>query len=131
MVGVAMSEDNVEIVRRPRGVHLIRAALRRRRSGRGLGHEHVPLFHGHEGIRRFLAAWLEPYDDWHMAVDEVLDAGGDQVVARVRQWGRPDGSDWDIHLHYGLVFSREDGLIRRIRAYATAAEALEAAGLPD
>jgi ketosteroid isomerase-like protein len=138
MVGVAMSEDNVEIVRSGLGVFTSTGELSAAIApdlvwdmSTFQGWPEDPLYHRREGFGGFLAAWRDPYDDWSLSVEQVLDAGGDQVVALVTQRGRPHGSDSEVHLRYGLVFSLDDGLIRRIQAYATAAEAMEAVGLRD
>jgi len=34
-------------------------------------------------------------------------------------------------MRYGFIYTVEDGLIRRVEAYATPDEALRAAGLPE
>ena len=88
-----------------------------------------PAFDGIDGLREFLTLWREPYDDWNMEVEEVHDCGDDRVLALLRQSGKPHGSDSAVHLHYGLLHTVEDGLVRRIEAYATVDEALQAAGL--
>jgi hypothetical protein len=56
-------------------------------------------------------------------------ADGLRVLALLHQSGKPHGSDSAVHLHYGLLHTVEDGLVRRIEAYATPEEALTAAGL--
>ena len=76
-------------------------------------------------------AWTEPYDDWSMAVDEVLDAGGDRVVTLLRQRGRIRGSDAEVEMRYGMVYTVESGKIRRMQMYVTPEEAIEAAGLSE
>jgi len=88
-----------------------------------------PIFEGLDGLREFLALWREPYDDWSMTVEGVLDGRDNRVVALLRQRGRPHGSNSEVHLHYGLVHVVDDGLIRRVEAYASVEDALEGAGL--
>jgi len=90
-----------------------------------------PVFHGLDGFTRFDHAWREPYDDWTMAVEQVLDAGGDRVVAVLVQRGRLRGSDAEARLRYGIVFAVESGQIRRGQVYMTVEEALEAVGLRE
>jgi ketosteroid isomerase-like protein len=77
----------------------------------------------------FRAAWMEPYDDYSYEVEEILDAGGNQVVVTLYQRGKPRGSDSWIDSRYGFVYTIEGGLIQRAQVYASANEALEAAGL--
>ena len=90
-----------------------------------------PMFHGSDGFTEFLSAWREPYDDWSMVVEQVLDAGGDRVVGVLVQRGRLRGSGADARLRYGAVYTVENGQIRRAQCYATVAEALEAVGLRE
>jgi ketosteroid isomerase-like protein len=89
------------------------------------------VFHGFDGFTEFLTAWREPYDDWSMAVEQVLNAGGDRVVAALVQQGRLRGSHADVGLRYGLVYTVEHGQVRHVQVYMTVEEALEAAGLRE
>jgi ketosteroid isomerase-like protein len=88
-----------------------------------------PVFEGVDGLREFVTLWREPYDDWSMTVEEVIDCGDGRVVALLRQSGKPHGSDAAVHLHYGLLHTLDDGRLRRIEAYASVDGALTAAGL--
>jgi ketosteroid isomerase-like protein len=85
---------------------------------------------GFDEFLRFRATWMEPYDDWSYGVEKILDAGN-QVVVTLRQRGKPRGSGSWVEMHYGLVYSVEAGLIRRVQFYETPAKALEAAGLRE
>jgi hypothetical protein len=51
-----------------------------------------PTYRGVEGLRAFLAAWLEPWDDYEFEVEELHDAG-DKVVAVV---GAPGSSRFSV-----------------------------------
>jgi ketosteroid isomerase-like protein len=88
-----------------------------------------PQFHGAEGLREFVTVWRSPYRDWSMRLNEIHDCGDDRVLALLEQSGRPHGSDAMVYLQYGLLSTIRDGKIRRIEAYASYAEALQAAGL--
>ncbi len=90
-----------------------------------------PVFHGVEGFAEFMSAWRAPYDDWSVAVEQVLDAGGDRVVAALAQRGRLRGSGADVGLRYGVVYTVENRQVRRAQAYMTVDEALEAVGLRE
>ena len=89
-----------------------------------------PIFYGPEGFSEFLRAWIGPYDDWSMAVEEILSTPGG-VLAILAQRGRLRGSQADVHLRYGQVYTVEDGRVRRVKVYRTAEEALEAVGLRE
>jgi ketosteroid isomerase-like protein len=88
-----------------------------------------PLFHGVEGMTEFMGAWREPYDDWSMEVEQVRDAGGGRVVALCVQRGRLRGSESDVGLRFGVVYTVENRRVRRGEVYMTVEESLEAAGL--
>jgi ketosteroid isomerase-like protein len=74
------------------------------------------------------------WDDWHgvwnleLDVSETRDLGDTIVVlARMRTRGNVSGAEVERSIGYVVEF--EDGLIRRMRAYLSQREALEAAGL--
>ena len=79
----------------------------------------------------FRAAWMEPYDDFVYEPKKFLDAGANRVVVMFHQAGKPHGSDSWVEMDYGLVYTVEEGLIRRADFYATPQKALEAAGLSE
>ena len=79
----------------------------------------------------FRAAWMEPYDNFMYEPKEILDAGANRVVVTLHQRGKPHGSDSWVEMDYGLVYTVEEGLIRRADFYATPQKALEAAGLSE
>jgi ketosteroid isomerase-like protein len=88
-------------------------------------------YHGREGFYEFLKDWIEPYEEWEQELDDVLDAGRNQVVAVLHQRGRAgDVENW-VDFRYVTLYTLEGGLIRRARLYQTADDALEAAGLRE
>lgn len=74
-----------------------------------------PLFHGFDGFSEFFSAWTKPYDDWSMEIEQLLDASDGQVVGCLRQQGRLRGSDAVVRLRYGVIYTVENGQIRRPR----------------
>jgi hypothetical protein len=152
-----MSRENVEIVRRfyEAGQRSLEAYWQNRRSGAPLEtgdldpeteavlaflHPEVeyralpaPLeggvAHGHLGYLEAWRAYLGASEDIRQTLDEVVDLGGDQVLA-----GRAITMKWrgsGITLtepRFGVVTVRE-GLIVGIHIYRDRTEALEAAGL--
>ncbi len=87
--------------------------------------------HGLDAFIAWLQHWVEPYDEWRIDVEEIVDAGANRVVAVVRQVGRLHDSESWVDMHYGLVYSLENGKIRRAAAYATPEEARAAVGLSE
>jgi ketosteroid isomerase-like protein len=86
---------------------------------------------GPDGFMEFLAKWREPYDEWDLELEDVVDAHDDRVVAVVRQRGRLKGAGSWVELRFGIVNTVAGGLIRRMEVFATPAEALGAAGLRE
>jgi hypothetical protein len=134
-----MSQENVEIVRELltefATTHKAVARLTTPDSvwdmGTFRGWPDVPEYVGPDGFDEFFAKWTDPYDDWDMDLDDLRDAGGDRVLAIVTQRGRLRGTaDW-VELHFGLIFTVFEGLVKRTEGFATCAEALEAAGLRE
>jgi ketosteroid isomerase-like protein len=86
---------------------------------------------GPDGFMEFMAKWRDPYDEWDFELEDVVDADDDRVVAIVRQRGRLKGAGSWVELRFGIVNTVAGGLIRRMEAFATPAEALEAVGLRE
>ena len=87
--------------------------------------------HGRDGFLEWRAAWLESYDDWSYRPEKILDAGANLVVVTFHQRGKlRDSQSW-VEMHYGIVYTVEEGLITRSQVYATAEDALQAAGLSE
>ena len=132
-----MSEENVEIVRRetaqftethrPSELVAPDAVWGLRSWPAWSGQEEFDL----DGFMAFFAEWTDAYAEWDQEGEGVIDAGGTQVVEITRQRGRLRGSDSWIEWRYGIVYTVEEGLIRRGKLYGTPEEALEAAGLSE
>ena len=93
--------------------------------------EEQTTLHGVDEFLEFRAAWMEPYDDFMYEPKEILDAGANRVVVTLHQRGKPHGSDSWVGLHYGIVYTVEEGLIRRAAFYAPPEDALAVAGLSE
>jgi ketosteroid isomerase-like protein len=87
-------------------------------------------FVGVEEINRWLAEWLESFDNWSIEIEETLDAG-DLVVTIVRQRGKAKHGGPPVEQRLAQVWTFRDGLIARMNMYADREEALEAAGLRE
>ena len=88
-----------------------------------------PSYRGLDGFMQFFSEWIAAYDDWEQEIEEIIDAGGNQVVRITRQRGRlRDSGSW-VDLHAGFVYTIEDGLLVRGDVYGSRDDALKAAGL--
>jgi ketosteroid isomerase-like protein len=88
-----------------------------------------PLYEGLDGMRTFLSDWTTAFDDWHLELDSVHDAG-EKVVVILRQHGRAKLTGMPLDMPFAQVFTVRDGRQARMQMYSDAAEALEAVGLP-
>jgi ketosteroid isomerase-like protein len=89
------------------------------------------IYHGHEGVAESTARWAGTWDDLEMEVEELLDAGGDDVVLTIRQTGRGRGSGVPIEGTTSWVYTLRDSKIVLARLFGDPAEARKAAGLED
>ena len=89
----------------------------------------VKEYRGDDGFMEFFAKWTEAYDAWDMAVEDLVDAGDDRVVAVIEQRGRLKDSDSWLELRFAVVYTIRDGQIQRRQLFVPPEEAFKAAGL--
>ena len=65
---------------------------------------------------RWLAEWLEPFEEWTMEAEDHVDAG-EQVVTILRQRGRTEHGP-EVELRMALVWSFRDGLVSKAEFYS-------------
>jgi ketosteroid isomerase-like protein len=88
------------------------------------------VYHGLEGMRRFLAMLEEVWQDYTIEPQEVVDFGDRYVLfARHRPHGR--GSGVEVDHQVGLVGTLRGGMVVRFVFYWSATQALEAADLRE
>ena len=88
-------------------------------------------YHGHDGVRQFFRAWLEPFDSFHSHAQEFIDAGH-AVLVRARQGGRGKQSGVEVEMpSFWQVYRVDAGLVSRIVVYTNEADALKAVGLTE
>jgi ketosteroid isomerase-like protein len=128
-----LSAENVEIVKRMLDAYL---------SGdyeAGLApfaedvewHDQFGTYYGHEGVTQSTARWAGTWDDLEMEVEDLLDAGGDDVVLLLKVTGRGRGSGVPVEGTTSWVYTLRDGKIVLVRLFEDADEARRAAGLED
>ena len=89
------------------------------------------VYHGHDGVRQFLRAWLAPFDSYYARPEEFIDAG-EAVVVRLRQGGRGKQSGVEVEMPpYWQVYRLRDGRAVRIEVYNDQGEARKAAGVEE
>jgi ketosteroid isomerase-like protein len=87
-------------------------------------------YEGIDGMREFLAEWIEPFDDWEIDVEALHDAG-EQVLAVCRQRGRARVSGVPVEMRFAQVFTVRDGMQVLMQMYADPADAFRAVGIRE
>jgi ketosteroid isomerase-like protein len=85
------------------------------------------VYRGHDGVRHFIADWLDPWEDYEFEPQEVIDAGG-RVVVLGHQRATAKGSGVPVEMDWAHVITLRDGLIARVRLYTDRDQALRDAG---
>jgi ketosteroid isomerase-like protein len=129
-----MSQENVEIVRRPwetseRGdladwFDLVSDDLVTRRVGLD-----NTTYHGKEGFLEQASEWSEGFSEWSVAKG-FIDAG-DRVVVRNHPTARGEASGVPIEMDFWFVHTISEGKVVRVDMFADERDALEAAGLRE
>jgi ketosteroid isomerase-like protein len=91
-----------------------------------------PLYHGHEGVRRWWAATIlqEELGSIEGRLEDVKEAD-DTVIASVRFEAEGTSSGARVQMPVHLVLTFRDGKAVRRQVFLTVAEALEAVGLSE
>jgi ketosteroid isomerase-like protein len=83
---------------------------------------------GYEGLAKAFEHWAGQWDDFHVELEELVDAGSDVIaVSHHRGTGRTSGVPVEGLVAY--VFTVHEGRLVRMRIFNTRSEALEAVGL--
>jgi ketosteroid isomerase-like protein len=88
------------------------------------------IYETHEGAKRALERFYEPWESWRVEIDEFVHVGEDMVVTR--QTGYLRGRDGiEVTARTCAVWTFRDGAISEFTHYNSLDEALEAAGLSE
>jgi ketosteroid isomerase-like protein len=79
--------------------------------------------------RKAFAGIRDAYDEVRVEPQEIIDAGGDDVVVIARITGKGRGSGMEIDLRQGYVWTIRDGQAVRFRWFNDPEQALQASGL--
>jgi ketosteroid isomerase-like protein len=88
------------------------------------------VVHGREALARFIAEWVEAFEDWREEINEIRDLG-DQVLVVATQRGRARVSGVETEARYALLYAVQGDQITRMALYGAEAEALAAAASGD
>jgi ketosteroid isomerase-like protein len=77
-----------------------------------------------------ITRWAGTWEDWDLELEEVMDAGGDQVIAFTYERGRTK-TGIELDEHHSELYRLRDGKIVYRKGFSDADEALEAAWLGE
>jgi ketosteroid isomerase-like protein len=86
-------------------------------------------YRGYDGLRQYFADMKDAWAEFHRDIEEVTDAGSDQVVVFFRLVGTARASGVPVDERVTTVFRLREGRLHRMVVYRDRDEALEAAGL--
>jgi ketosteroid isomerase-like protein len=88
-------------------------------------------YHGHDGVRRFVAEIDDQFEEWHNSIDEFRDARGERLLAlgAIHFRGRASGVEFDQPMAWLVTFAGDQ--VTELRLIHDHAQALEAAGLSE
>jgi len=90
-----------------------------------------PVYHGHEGVNRYLGSIYDAFADYRAEPEEVLDVGERVVVLAIeRARGKHSGAPVQIR-HTAHVWTMRDGLAVRLDVNWDRDDALRAVGLAE
>jgi ketosteroid isomerase-like protein len=127
--GRAMSQENVEVVRRFLLLE-VDEALTYVDPDIVWNPAEESATQGHDAVRASLVRWKSEWDDYELLPEE-FEHMGDRVVAAVRLRGRGRGSGIEVDARFYEVYTLREGKILRMDQFTQRSEALEAVGLRE
>jgi ketosteroid isomerase-like protein len=89
------------------------------------------VLRGREGVRRVVAHWSAPYDEFGAEVYQYIDADP-WVICDTRWYRKSKGSDIGTDVRFADAYEIKDGkIVRAIIGYPDVATALTAVGLEE
>jgi ketosteroid isomerase-like protein len=124
--GAAMSQENVEVVRRFLFAE-VEDAMGYADPGIVWNPAEESAGHGHDAVRESLERWKGEWDDYELRAEAFEDMG-DCVLVTVRVSGRGRASGVEVDARLYDVYTLRDGKIVRMDQFTEQSEALEAVG---
>ena len=91
----------------------------------------APAVYGVEGVRRFVEAFLEPWESVQFDVREVVEVDEDTVFLAAHVRGRGKGSGVDVEMDIYDVLTFRDGRLVLRRTWPDRAPAIAALGIDN
>jgi ketosteroid isomerase-like protein len=133
----AMSEENVEVVRRAFMATLEEdweTALAAHDPEVEIHDFDIPdagIYRGRDGFIAWLKGWGDGWESWRLEDIEFRDAGGEQVIALFRMIATGGRSGLELERDDAITYLVRDGKIVRQEYFNDQRAALEAVGLRD
>jgi ketosteroid isomerase-like protein len=129
-----MSQENVELVRRPweaakRGDPEPAAAAMAPDGEMDLttgGRMDAEIYLGPDGVRRAYQAWASPWDSMVMEATAFIDVSEDQLIVHFTARGHSTHTGLDLELARYWVYTMRNATVLRIQEFQTREEALAA-----
>jgi len=86
---------------------------------------------GPEEVLAVLQDWVDTWDDHQVELIELIDAGGERVVAVIQERGKLKDSETWVEHPRGVVYTVRDQRVLRYEEHVDRAQALKAAGLRE
>ena len=83
---------------------------------------------GLDAVMEHVSRWAEMWERWEVELEDVIDAGGDRVIAFIRERGRSKAG-LEMNERHSELYRVRDGRIVYRKGFSDADEALEVAGL--
>ena len=88
------------------------------------------VYHGHEGFIEFMSEWFEPWDEYSIELQELLDAG-DKVTTAEHHVGRSSETGLEVSQRVWAVWTIDGTGPVACKCFLDESEALQAAGLRE
>ena len=82
------------------------------------------VFHGHEGVRRFMQGAWEVFDEIHIPAEDLTELGNGVVLLAGKARFKGHASGLDVEASAANLWTVRDGKVCRFRFYQSKEEAL-------
>jgi ketosteroid isomerase-like protein len=89
------------------------------------------VYRGRDEVVRNFREFTASFEHYRFEIEDVRDAGGDKVMAVLREQARGKASGLEVDRRSGWVTTFRDGRVLSFEIYLDPADALEAAGLRE
>jgi ketosteroid isomerase-like protein len=89
------------------------------------------VYRGRDEVVRNFREFTASFEYYRFEIEDLRDAGGDKVIAVLREQARGKASGLEVDRQSGWVATFRDGKVLSFEIYLDPAHALEAAGLQE